>query len=437
MEVVPTTREAAEAMDGARGELDELNGYIKTLENIKDRMMKVDSFEVKGSAGLSPESYSVYCQIVELLENVGVKQKDDKQTKVARMNALLFAHHADIFAKAMRTQKGNENYTAIDYFKKRFDLRYGGKDMRSGDVLHQAAMRRSDAVNLEEFSRRMRVPDADSSSRNKKFLRMTSPSGAVVDVAQDDMIHTHNRHPEMTDADYTDIQENMENFQRVHLDMTSKGDYGGKTILCKIKTPRGAAGVAYELLPTGRIFLKTAFFDNEKGIDSWITKSGTSKDLMNLETEKRGNAASMLTGHPSRTADAADSLTPSVVRPLSFSMIQEMLGIVNQKETFEQSAWHGSPYDFREFLLEMIGAGEGRQAHGWGLYFAQNREVSERYKEWLKKAKKKAIHTLTYDGKSLNEQPPDVQGALRGFENYYLDLLRGKSAADVFRLCVK
>ena len=148
----------------------------------------------------------------------------------------------------------------------------------------------------------------------------------------------------------------------------------------------------------------------------------------------RGNAASMLTGHPSRTADAADSLTPSVVRPLSFSMIQEMLGIVNQTETFSQSAWHGSPYDFREFLLEMIGAGEGRQAHGWGLYFAQNREVSERYKEWLKKAKKKAIHRLTYDGKSLNEQPPDVQGALRGFENYYLDLLRGKSAADVLRM---
>jgi len=101
---------------------------------------------------------------------------------------------------------------------------------------------------------------------------------------------------------------------------------------------------------------------------------------------------------------------------------------------FYQSAWHGSPYDFREFLLEMIGAGEGRQAHGWGLYFAQNREVSERYKEWLKKAKKKAIHTLTYDSKSLNEQPPDVQGALRGFENYYLDLLRGKSAADVLRM---
>jgi hypothetical protein len=412
---IPATREAAEAMDGARGELDELNGYIKTLENIKDRMMKVDSFEVKGSAGLSPEAYGVYRQIVELLENVGAKQKEDKQkedkqTKVARMNALLFAHHADIFAKAMRTQKGNENYTAMDYFKKRFDLRYGGKDMRSGDVLHQAAMRRSDAVNLEEFSRRMRVPDADSSSRNKKFLRMTSPSGAVVDVAQDDMIHTHNRHPEMTDADYTDIQENMENFQRVHLDMTSKGDYGGKTILCKIKTPRGAAGVAYELLPTGRIFLKTAFFDNEKGIDSWITKSGTSKDLMNLETEKRGNAASMLTGHPSRTADAADSLTPSVVRPLSFSMIQEMLGIVNQKETFSQSAWHGTPHDFDAFDLGGIGTGEGTQAHGWGLYFAQDRKTSEGYKEMLS-----GKGGISYDGVPQQNLSGDLKEAIALF----------------------
>lgn len=138
---IPTTREAAEAMDGARGELDELNGYIKTLENIKDRMMKVDSFEVKGSAGLSPEAYSVYRQIMEMLENIGVKQKDDKQTKVARMNALLFAHHADIFAKAMRTQKGKEHYTAADYFKERFDLRYGGKDMRDGFAQSSSARR--------------------------------------------------------------------------------------------------------------------------------------------------------------------------------------------------------------------------------------------------------------------------------------------------------
>ena len=145
---IPTTREAAEAMDAARGELDELNGHIQTLENIKERMMKVDSFEVKGSAGLSPEGYKLYRQIIEMLEKIGGEQKEDKQTKVARMNAMLFAHHADIFAAAMRTQEGKEEYTALNYFRDRFALRYGGTDMRSNeDVLHQAVRA---GLNLDE-----------------------------------------------------------------------------------------------------------------------------------------------------------------------------------------------------------------------------------------------------------------------------------------------
>ena len=116
------------------------------------------------------------------------------------------------------------------------------------------------------------------------------------------------------------------------------------------------------------------------------------KDLMNLETEKRGNAASMLTGHPSRTGDAADSLTPSVVRPLSLPIIQERIGIVNQKERFEQSAWHGTPHDFDGFDIGAIGTGEGAQTHGWGLYFAQNREVSEWYKAVLGEVQQAIIH---------------------------------------------
>lgn len=399
----PASQEDIDAMEGAKGQLDELNDYIQTLENIKDRMMQVDAAEIKGTAGLSPEAYSVYRQIMAQLKAIG-----GQQSRAARMNALLFAHHADQFARVMREKQGKENYTAMNYMQERFGLRNGGKYTEEGDELQQAAMKRSDAVNLEEFSRQMRTPESDSGSRKKKFLRMSAPSGAVVDVAQDDMIHMQKHHPEMTDTDYAIIQEHMEDFLRVHLDMTGKGDYGGETILCKIKTPRGVAGVSYELLKTGRIFLKTAFFDNENGIDNWITKNGTSKDLMNLETEKRGNAASMLTGHPSRTTDVADSLTPSVVRPLSFPIIQERIGIVNQKERFEQSAWHGTPHDFREFLLEMIGTGEGAQAHGWGLYFAKRRGVSERYKETLKRF---VLPRMLYDGKDEHELEGDIKDA--------------------------
>ena len=190
-------------------------------------------------------------------------------------------------------------------------------------------MKRSNAGSLAAFSRRMRNPVEGSGRRNKQFLHMTTSSGAVVDVAQDDMLHMHKRHPEMTDTDFSVIQENMENFLRVHQDKTEKGDYGGETVLGKIKTSRGITGVSYEFLPTGRIFLKTAFFDHENGIDSWIAKNGTSRDLMDSGITKRGNAASMLTGHPSQTDKTADSPTLSDIQPLSLSMIQERISIVN------------------------------------------------------------------------------------------------------------
>jgi predicted ABC-type ATPase len=331
--------------------------------------------------GLSADAKNVYQMIRDKL----AETKNKKIARAASVGAALFARHADIIARKVRAALGKP-FTAMDYYRTWFDLRYGGEE--SGFT--QAAMKKSDATSLSEFSRQMRTPEAGSGSRKKTFLRITAPSGAFVDVAQDDMIHMHNHHPEMTDEDFSIIQENMEKFLRVHQDKTGKGDYGGETVLCKIKTPRGVAGVSYELLPTGRIFLKTAFFDNENGIDNWIAKNGTSKDLMYADTEKRGNAASMLTGHPSRTADAADSLTPSVAQPLSLFMIQERIGIVNG-EKFNQSAWHGTPHDFDGFDLGAIGTGEGTQVHGWGLYFAKERKVSEGYKKRLS-TKRTIIH---------------------------------------------
>lgn len=54
---------------------------------------------------------------------------------------------------------------------------------------------------------------------------------------------------------------------------------------------------------------------------------------------------------------------------------------VKKNEIFNQTAWHGSPYNFDSFDLGAIGSGEGQQVHGWGLYFAKDRKVSEAYKE--------------------------------------------------------
>jgi len=47
-------------------------------------------------------------------------------------------------------------------------------------------------------------------------------------------------------------------------------------------------------------------------------------------------------------------------------------------------AYHGSPHDFDEFSMEQIGTGEGAQAYGHGLYFAEAEDVAKGYRDQLK-----------------------------------------------------
>ena len=65
--------------------------------------------------------------------------------------------------------------------------------------------------------------------------------------------------------------------------------------------------------------------------------------------------------------------------------IRDMLTNVEDADgnVYYQSAYHGTPHKFDEFSTENIGSGEGHQAHGWGLYFASNKKVSEDYRETL------------------------------------------------------
>lgn len=46
-------------------------------------------------------------------------------------------------------------------------------------------------------------------------------------------------------------------------------------------------------------------------------------------------------------------------------------------------AYHGSPYQFDKFDAAKIGTGEGAQAYGHGLYFAENEKVAKEYRDQL------------------------------------------------------
>lgn len=91
-------------------------------------------------------------------------------------------------------------------------------------------------------------------------------------------------------------------------------------------------------------------------------------------------------------------------------------------DTLGQSVYHGSPYDFDSFSLDYLGKGEGAQAHGWGLYFAQDRGVSDGYKEagsrkyktdgQVYKVEIPEDDVLLDEQKNFAEQSPAVQSAL-------------------------
>lgn len=84
---------------------------------------------------------------------------------------------------------------------------------------------------------------------------------------------------------------------------------------------------------------------------------------------------------------------------------------VNNQGTFDaenpniyfQSAYHGSPHKFDEFSTNYMGSGEGAQAHGWGLYFAENEKLADnRYRKAQIADEGVKVNGKTYIKKNTN-----------------------------------
>src|SRR5580765_7610443 len=78
-----------------------------------------------------------------------------------------------------------------------------------------------------------------------------------------------------------------------------------------------------------------------------------------------------ITPTPTRLPGGVPSATPTTMERL---WADETGGI---------RAFHGSPHSFDRFDLSKIGTGEGAQAYGHGLYFAENEGVAKGYRDAL------------------------------------------------------
>lgn len=121
---IPTTEEEQQAMAAMKPEIDQLRTEIHQLEEIKGTMKSLNGVEMELTQGLSKEGFQVYRAIRDQLSNVDVD--GGSTARAARMDAILFARHADIVADIL-TKKTGKKYTALDYMRERYGLKAGSE----------------------------------------------------------------------------------------------------------------------------------------------------------------------------------------------------------------------------------------------------------------------------------------------------------------------
>jgi hypothetical protein len=85
-------------------------------------------------------------------------------------------------------------------------------------------------------------------------------------------------------------------------------------------------------------------------------------------------------------------------------------------------AYHGSPHDFDRFDMSKIGTGEGAQAYGHGLYFAENEGVARSYRNDLS-------GPSYYKGRQISEDPLDSPAAFIANK-----IKQGKTFDEAFKM---
>jgi hypothetical protein len=104
-----------------------------------------------------------------------------------------------------------------------------------------------------------------------------------------------------------------------------------------------------------------------------------------------------------KPADIETSAKPeadAVIKPFSNALVSSA-GLINFLP-----AYHGTPFEVDKFKLANIGTGEGAQAYGWGLYFAQARKTGEKYRNDLSGYDELTI--FTDKGKKKGQQLDDL-----------------------------
>lgn len=410
---------------------------IARLNTIAPRLEKIDPGELTITKGLSEEAFEVYKEMRGQLERA--ESKEARQA--AQMNAILFARMADRMAEWHR-QAGQTKYTAKD-FARSVGVEFGGK--AAGQKFNQAISNPN--INLDTKVPFIEIEDVFKGQKwweaRDKFPKKII-NELITTVSQD--MHEPVINESTGFKVVVSKKGSVEHTLSSETSTTKKGTDEAKGRGEKYNNPRHDID-HYNLVPALIKIIKKSVFVEEhpdkhgKALSVYRLycpiKVGDRKIIAKLTLKKVKTFYRLVDGsfsdilaydtsivkkiedegpRPQKVADESVSHEGSYLTSSSIS-IRDMLTDVNDNEekpfinedgtgnfsiidkngthdfsgmsgtqyadTFNQKAYHGTPYDFKRFDIGKIGDGVGDQVHGWGLYFAQDRQISENYKEVL------------------------------------------------------
>ena len=422
---------------------------IESLERLHDKIFALADNDIALRMQLSKSGYEVYNKVVKAIG----ESTDRKQRETAKANALLMAQHADVMAQYMR-QMGRGGYTAMDYLRDSVRINMNAK---LGETSGYAQPLNVDV----DLNHRLQVVDLTNLKTNLKtekdiidLFKNTPPQAVIIEDGNVIVLPPNDTNGIKHIPYGTQKGKKIANKKRrvvedianilqhsVLIDSSPNNKIGrsksGMNANQRKSQNRKNTIVNYHnLLSAIRIngnYYAVRFVAEEK--QGHLTVDPRTVYLYDIIMQK-----SSTTSRPTQSGNsqAVGQMTSNTAFD-TISIKDILNGVKDGKgvlyvdnngngnyytQTYNQSAWHGSPHDFDTFDLGAIGTGEGNQVHGWGLYFAKDKKVSKQYKDVLSKlqgSNKSSLFKVEIPNETelLPEQYP-----ISGYSRYVRDSLK-------------
>lgn len=366
---------------------------IESLERLHDKIFALADNDIALRMQLSKSGYEVYNKVVKTIG----ESTDRKQRETAKANALLMAQHADVMAQYMR-QMGRGGYTAMDYLRDSVRINMNAVLENQKGYAQRLAMHQKLQADITQWGKILN--DLQNGTLKQGVNKIMSAPLVFSTIKDPDYKFT-------TGDVYITTKMLNKVFATKHahkfdLNVMKQlpGALSNPIAIFKNFDPVANASVKGEIVAVvelrdtqNNLVHVPLVFDVQSGRNSyqtrvksifprvnttWYSNAINNGDLLYVNTKK----INQLTVNNVQSSGQMSVSWSNIINSIPN---ENDLDKLRKKHNYQyyQSAWHGSPHDFDTFDLGAIGTGEGNQAHGWGLYFAKNREVAQAYKDVL------------------------------------------------------